>query len=98
MIPKVFWHERSNEFLCSISKFAISFCQCYKESECSLPLSWLIRVDDTHIPLTSGTVCLDHSHLVLEYATSDTEETALVQLPTQASVRVLCNCKYEECF
>lgn len=54
-------------------------------------------VDDTHIPLTSGTVFLDHSHLVLEYATTDNEEPALVQLPTQASVCVLCICKFEEC-
>jgi len=54
-------------------------------------------VDDTHIPLTSGTVFLDQSYLVLAHATSDNEEPALVQLPTQASVRVLCICKFEEC-
>jgi hypothetical protein len=47
-------------------------------------------VADTHIPLTSGTVYLDHSHLVLEYATSDNEEPAPVQLSTRASVCVLC--------
>ena len=54
-------------------------------------------VDDTHIPLTLGTVFLDQGHLVLEYATSDNKDPALVQLPTQASVCVLCICKFEEC-
>jgi len=55
-------------------------------------------VDDTHIPLTSGTVFLHHGHLVLEYATSDNEEPGLVWLPTQASVCVLCICKFDKLF
>jgi hypothetical protein len=54
-------------------------------------------VDDAGIPSTLGTAFLDSSHLVFEHATADNEEPALVQLPIQASVCVLCICKFEEC-
>lgn len=61
--------------------------QC--ESEQSLPLSWLIVVDQREIPSAWGTALLDHNHVVSEYATSDNEDPALARQSTRASVHVL---------
>jgi hypothetical protein len=57
----------------------------------------MVDEGDGDIPPTSRTVFLDRSHLIFEYATSDNEEPALVQLPTQASACILCICKFEQC-
>jgi hypothetical protein len=54
-------------------------------------------VDIEHISSASGTAVLDPDHLIFEYATSDSEDLATVQLPTQASVGVLYICRFEEC-
>jgi hypothetical protein len=54
-------------------------------------------VDEGDILSTLGTAFLDRSHLAFEYATSDNEGPALVQLPTQASVCVPCIHQFEEC-
>jgi hypothetical protein len=99
MIPTVFWHGRSNHSSLHVVSASSLFnaASAIKESKCSLPLSWLIIVDQTGISLTSVTAFFDHSHLVLECATSDTEQPALVQLPTQASACVFCIYKFEEC-
>jgi hypothetical protein len=45
-------YEHPVKLSCITSKLPASFCQYYEENEQSLPLSWLIVVDERDIPPT----------------------------------------------